>query len=213
MLQLRDKENRLEKHLREINESPQRPQWKKYDARMVTFPILSEDDVRNICLGQWRLLSTILLSLYSLSGNHQIKQARSYIFEHLKPSVLDDENDEFIIELSAKYRDLVRARFASRHSSSKKYIATVQFDDADYDEPIQGWYCTCSAGARIIGCCAHITALIWHLGVARGEPNSSEHELSANNLLWHVKDCMRYLANATSDDDSHLDDDNDSDTD
>jgi hypothetical protein len=35
----------------------------------------------------------------------------------------------------------------------------VQFDNNDDDESIKGWFCTCSAGARVIGCCAHITAL------------------------------------------------------
>ena len=29
------------------------------------------------------------------------------------------------------------------------------------------WYCTCKAGARILGMCAHITSVIWFLGVGR----------------------------------------------
>ncbi len=110
---------------------------------------------------------------------------------------------EFVIELCSKHKDLFRVRFASRHSNSKKYVATVQFDNDDDDEPIKGWFCTCSAGARVIGCCAHITALIWHLGVSRGEINSSDDPLSANNLLLHVHDCIQYPDSERSDDESN----------
>ena len=118
---------------------------------------------------------------------------------------MDNEKYEFVIELSTKHADLVRVRFASRHSSNKNYIATVQFDEDDYDEPIKGWFCTCAAGARIIGCCAHITALIWHLGVCRGRNNYSDHQLSANNFLPNLEDCIQYsddVSNSDNDDDS-----------
>ena len=30
-----------------------------------------------------------------------------------------------------------------------------------------GWYCTCKAGMRTVGCCAHIAAVIWYLAIAR----------------------------------------------
>ena len=52
---LRDKENQLKKRLEQMNESKNKPQWKKYDAQMVTFPMLSEEDVQNICFGNWQL--------------------------------------------------------------------------------------------------------------------------------------------------------------
>ena len=92
--------------------------------------------------------------------NPQIKQAKGYIFKHLKPSILDEHQLEFVVELRSTHKDLVRVRFASRHSNSKNYIATVQFDNDDDDEPIKGWFCTYSARTRVIGCCAHIAALI-----------------------------------------------------
>ena len=135
-------------------------------------------------------------------GNYQIKQAKGYIFEHLKPSILDDDELEFTVELCSTEKDLVRVRFASRHSNSRNYIATVQYDNDDDDEPIKGWFCTCSAGARVIGCCAHVTALIWHLGVSRGEITSSDDPTSANNLLLHVNDCIQYSNSDSSDEES-----------
>ncbi len=100
------------------------------------------------------------------------------------------------------HNDLVRSRFTSRHLNSKKYVATVQFTDNDDDEPIKGWFGTCSSGARVIGCCAHITALIWHLGVFRGEINSSDHQLYANNFLHNVDDCIQYWDDERSDDEN-----------
>ncbi|CAF1143835.1 unnamed protein product [Adineta ricciae] len=157
---------------------------KKYYAQMVNFPILAEEDVQDICF-----------------GTYQIKQAKSYIEVHLKPSVLDNEKYEFLVELSTKHVDLVCVRFALRHSSNKTYIATVQFDEDDYDESIKRWFCTCAAGARIIGCYAHITALIFHLGVSRSETDSSDHQLSANNLLPNLQDCIQYSDNASNSDD------------
>jgi len=107
----------------------------------------------------------------------------------MKPSLLDDDQYEFIVELSSKYNDLIRVRFASRHSSRKKDAATVQFDE---EEPIKGWFCTCSAGARNVGCCAHVTSLIWHLGVYRGEINPDDHQLAASNFLRSIEDCIQY---------------------
>jgi hypothetical protein len=51
MLMLRDKENQLEKRLQQIDKREKKPQWKKFEAQMITFPTLSENDVENICFG------------------------------------------------------------------------------------------------------------------------------------------------------------------
>ena len=114
------------------------------------------------------------------------------MLEHLKPSVLYDDQFEFGVEFCSKYNDLVRACFASKHSNSKSYVATVRFSNEDEDEPIQSWFCTCSAGAGVIGCCAHITALIWHLGVRQSEIIHRNSELSATKFLQTVRDCIQY---------------------
>ena len=34
-----------------------------------------------------------------------------------------------------------------------------------------GWYCTCKAGARVVGCCAHIASVVWYLGWKRWQEN------------------------------------------
>ena len=122
--------------------------------------------------------------------------------------MLYEDEMEFIVELCAAHQDLIRARFASRHSSYKNYIATVNFDNDDNDDPIKGWFCTCSAGARVIGCRAHVTALIWHLGVSRAELTNSEHRLSASRFIQFVQDCIQHYHSDESDDtDSSTNDD------
>ena len=50
--------------------------------------------------------------------------AKSYILEHLRPSNIDDEQMEFIVELCKEHEDLVRARFQSQNSKQKQYIAS-----------------------------------------------------------------------------------------
>ncbi len=108
--------------------------------------------------------------------------AKSYIVEHLRPSDINEEQMEFTVELCREHEDLIRARFQSRHSNRKRHVATIQFNEKD-EQPIQGWYCTCASGAREVGMCSHVTALLWHLGVKRAVVPTSVHPLAALNLL------------------------------
>ncbi len=50
MLEQMKKENELEKRLIQIS-NDKNLHWKKYDSRMCIFPLLTEEDVRNICCG------------------------------------------------------------------------------------------------------------------------------------------------------------------
>ena len=79
--------------------------------------------------------------------------------DHIRLSLTDEEGMEFMVELCHEYDDLVRARFPSRHSRNKNHTATIQFD-RQKQQPIDAWYCTCSAGAREVGMCSHVTALV-----------------------------------------------------
>ena len=90
-------------------------------------------------------------------------------------------------------------RFQSRRNSQKNYIVTEQFDDKQ-GQPIQGWFCTCASGSRTVGCCAHITALLWHLGVMPGEIDKALHPLSAARLLGFVDDSISNSPTDESDD-------------
>ncbi|CAF3491531.1 unnamed protein product [Rotaria socialis] len=130
-------------------------------------------------------------SLVILVGSYQVRQAKSYILEHLKRSELDPNDLEFTVELCEQHSDLIRIRFVSRHSTNQNHLATVQFDTYQ-DEPIQGWYCTGHTGARVVGCYVHIAALIWYLGVCRAEYNDKGHSLSAQHLFQVVENYLQY---------------------
>lgn len=137
-------------------------------------------------------------------GSYQIRMAKSYIREHLSSSENTEEKMQFIVELCKEHEDLIRARFQSRHSNRKRHVATVQFNGEE-EQPIQGWYCTCSSGAREVGMCSHVTALLWHMGVERTRNTTFVNPLGAANLLNAIDDSISF-----SDDETDSDSDNES---
>lgn len=182
-------ENTLERYLRELsNERSLR--WSKYNAEMCIFPEITKDDLCKLTFGKWEII-TFIPEEFSLSGSHQIKMAKSYILDHFQQSYINDEEVEFIVELCEGHDDLVRAKFQSRHSNHKKHTATVRFDEAQ-EQPIVGWYCTCSSGSREVGMCSHTTALLWHLGIDRARTQTSTHPLATANLLNGIEDSMDF---------------------
>ena len=110
------------------------------------FPVLSEEYLSSLTL-----------------GTYQLKQARCYTLEHLS------ENCDYKIEIHPEAEDLLRVRIQSRHSGSKRYFLWIQLSSDDETDPVQSWYCQCKAGARTLGCCAHVASVLWYLGFARHE--------------------------------------------
>ncbi|CAF4389714.1 unnamed protein product, partial [Rotaria magnacalcarata] len=186
-MQMRERLNRkndLQQQLIQLN-NKNNLVWKKYNGEMCIFPTMNEDDVRNITF-----------------GTYQIRMAKSYIQDHLTQSILNDDAMEFLVELCTTREDLVRVRFQSRHSNRKHHAATVQFHIMNED-PIRGYYCTCTSGAREVGCCVHVAAVLWHLGVQRGNIDQNVHPLSAIKLMEAVHDSTQYsrLHDESDDDD------------
>ena len=200
MREMWNMENTLQKHLQQLNQETTL-RWSKYNAAMCLFPSLTEDDMRNLTFGVCEFEPSV--KDFVVLGSYQIRMAKSYIADHLQQSDINEEQLEFIVELCDKHDDLVRARFQSRHSNRKKYIATVQFNEQN-EKPITGWYCTCSVGGREVGMCSHVTALLWHMGVERATVSTSAHPLSASKLLSAIDDSMKF-----SDDENNSDNDND----
>jgi hypothetical protein len=128
--------------------------------------------------------------------------AKSYIIDHLRVSQTDEEIG-FMVELCHEHDDLVRARFSSRHSKNKNHTTTIQFDNQK-QQPIEAWYCTCCAGAREVGMCSHITALLWHLGVNRATIPTDDHPLSASRLLNAIDDSAQFHEDEEQSDDDTL---------
>ena len=95
-------------------------------------------------------------------GVYQLKQAKCYAHEHL------DDDGSYKFELHEAAPDLLRVRIQSRHISAKKYFLWIQYTDNVNDiDPVKGWFCQCKAGARVVGCCAHVSFVIWYLSLAR----------------------------------------------
>lgn len=97
----------------------------------------------------------------------------------LSPSYIQDKFDHESTDIFqlARHRDdpaLLRFRIYSRFRNQTRYQLWVCFrinneedDEGEEDGPILGYYCTCKAGARTIGCCAHVASILWYLGWAR----------------------------------------------
>ncbi|CAF3485948.1 unnamed protein product [Rotaria sp. Silwood2] len=139
------------------------------------------------------------------SGSYQIHRATSYIQDHLKEAYYNPNQLIFYVEMPEGFDDLVRTRFQSRHSNSKSYMSTIQFDNNNTNNPIQGWCCSCTVGLRVVGCCSHVCALLWHLGVNRGVITDTTNPLLASNFMALVEDSMTFSDNEdNSDDDNNI---------
>lgn len=104
------------------------------------FPKLDESDLRTLTVGVY-----------------QLKLAPSYVQEHL------DEHGNFDIFVREQSPGLLCIKIQSRHMSAIRYKCWVGYNEG----AINGWYCKCKSGARVVGMCAHITAVVWHLSYQR----------------------------------------------
>ena len=90
-------------------------------------------------------------------GVYQLKMAKQYTQEHV------DEHGGYEIHVNTDDDKLLCAKLNSRHISSKEYKLFVH----DELSSVTAWYCTCRAGARVVGMCSHCAAVIWFLSYAR----------------------------------------------
>ena len=40
--------------------------------------------------------------------------------------------------------------------SARKYFIWIKIIQDNLQDPVVGWYCECTVGARTVGCCAHV---------------------------------------------------------
>lgn len=90
-------------------------------------------------------------------GTYQLKQAKSYAKEH------KSEEGDYTIDVHSKAPGLLRVRIQSRHINAKRYFCWIEYSD----NQIAAWFCHCKAGQRTVGCCAHVSSVLWYLGHAR----------------------------------------------
>lgn len=118
------------------------------DRRNASWSSVSESDLNNFPqLTEFQLRAITL-------GTYQLRQGTSYIQEYL--------GQDCSIQLDKESDGLLRVRIQSRHVSARSYLVWIQYNDCE----ILGWYCRCRAGARTVGTCSHVAAVLWYLGLA-----------------------------------------------
>lgn len=160
MLRLVDQPNHLKSLVERENWMKQRVIWQKIDAQALNdFPKLTLEELRTLTI-----------------GIYQIKQAKSYTEEHFSDSGL------YYLLVHKERNDIIRVQLQSRHRSSKIYNAWIQYNNC-CSPPISSWYCQCKVGARVVGCCAHIAAVLWYLGYQRHVKEERPHTTSYDDFI------------------------------
>ncbi|XP_062619215.1 uncharacterized protein LOC134280774 [Saccostrea cucullata] len=142
MLHLSERVNTLQERVETEGLDRRGMRWTKVDAENVApdFPCYEETELRQLTLGVY-----------------QLRMAHSYAKEHI------DEDGGFEICISDDIPGLVSAKIQSRHIAAKQYRCWVSFSDGVVD----GWYCKCKAGTRVVGMCGHVTSIVWYLSFGR----------------------------------------------
>ena len=67
---------------------------------------------------------------------------------------------------------IVLINVQSRHSNATKFRSYVKYKpNLDSHQSIEGWYCTCKNGSRTVGCCSHISSVIFFFSCGRYNEN------------------------------------------
>ncbi len=113
-------------------------------------------------------------------GPYHIKKAKDYVREHL------DQNGDFQFQVCKIETGLLRSKVQSRHHNSEKYNVAVKYNDSKVLE----YCCSCTAGLRNVGCCSHVTAIIWYLGYSRYHPDD---KLKPRSITTKIDKCLRVI--------------------
>lgn len=140
MLYLSHQKNNLQQYVLENGLDRRSVIWKPIDQvdSLENFPKLDEEDLSNITC-----------------GSYQLRLSSSYIQEHI-----EGEADMFV---HREDPGLIQVKLQSRHVSSRKHSLWIQFNETQ----IIATYCKCRAGARVVGVCSHVAAVLWFLGFSR----------------------------------------------
>ena len=74
--------------------------------------------------------------------------------------------------------------FLHTHSNRKTYHPTIQFSA----DEVLGWWCDCPIGSRIIGCCSHVSSVIWFLSYRRWDSNNTRR--TSTDPLTFIRDSI-----------------------
>ncbi len=129
--------------------------WTKASATTVVgFPRLMESDVLEITLGPY-----------------QKNQGERYIERDLKVDPL------YTVFVHKEEAGILRVKLQSRFRRAVTHNLWIEYNDDPSRKPssrILGWYCCCETGARNLGCCSHVAAVLIHLGKDMYEPRKEK---------------------------------------
>ncbi|XP_060555609.1 uncharacterized protein LOC132716364, partial [Ruditapes philippinarum] len=89
---------------------------------------------------------------------------------------------------------LLTVRLQSRHTSSRRYLMWIRSSDT----AVEAWYCQCRAGARVVGMCAHVSAIVWYLAFARHQEST---RYGVRDWGSHLEDAATFQIDSSSDSD------------
>ncbi|XP_050499079.1 uncharacterized protein LOC126879831 [Diabrotica virgifera virgifera] len=96
------------------------------------------------------------------TGTYQLKQSISYLAE------LITEDNKVDLQFLKETADIIKIQVRSRHIKAKTYNCYIHYQPHSIGTSgIKRHYCDCSNGARTIGCCSHVAAIIYYLSNAR----------------------------------------------
>ena len=95
------------------------------------------------------------------TGGYQLKQAVSYLAEMIEDGVLH-------LKYLKVTPTIIRVQVRSRHIRSKTYNCFIEYSPLSIGyHGIKRWCCECANGLRTIGCCSHVSAVIYYLSCGR----------------------------------------------
>jgi len=137
------------------------------------FPTVSLEDLEVITIGPFQIKIGVLYNEQHLRvGNG------SYKYFSFKPE-----------------KGLLRVRMKSRFSRAQSHFVWIKFKEhGSGHSAIKSYYCDCKTGARTLGCCGHVSAVIRYLGNDRFEAPQKRR-----NYTSYLLDAAEQLAQEEND--------------
>ncbi|KAJ8686865.1 hypothetical protein QAD02_022659 [Eretmocerus hayati] len=147
---------RMKERMNTKNELAEEVEAQGWSRKKVPFQVMSANEL--IDFPEMTELDLVKL----VSGKYQLKQAISYLAEMM------GEDDTFDLCYLKQTREILRVKVRSRHINSKTYNCYVHYAPNTVGcSGIKGHCCECANGLRTIGCCSHVSAIVYYLSHAR----------------------------------------------
>ncbi len=138
-------------------------------------------------LSDFPRLSIECLQNEIMFGTYQLNQSLSYLASQF------NKNDSFFIyksnqKLLKNDLKIIKTNIPSRYMANKQYRVYIRYVKGNTACSIKDWYCECKNGTRTLGCCCHVSALLYYLAYARHVPSDilKQPAIRLNSVLINV---------------------------